>query len=52
MNKSKGFAIVAGMFGVSSASLCLGRQYGVVAGMAGVAFLYAAIAYRMKRTGQ
>ena len=51
MKKSKGFAIVAGVFGLSSASLCLGHQYGVAAGVAGVAFLYAAIAYRMKKTG-
>lgn len=52
MKKSKGFAIVAGIFGLSSASLYLDHQYGVAAGVAGVAFLYVAIAYRTKKTGQ
>lgn len=52
MKKSKIFAILAAVFTVSAASFCMGRQFGTGAGMGGVAFLYAAIAYRFKRTGE
>lgn len=48
MTQWKGFAFAAACFSLSSVALCLGRQFGVAAGMAGIAFLYAALAYRAK----
>jgi hypothetical protein len=49
MKKSTGFAAAAVVFGVSSVSFGLGRQFGLAAGMAGITFMYAALAYREKK---
>jgi hypothetical protein len=51
MKQSKWFVVAAVGFGVSSAGFCLGRQFGLAAGMAGITFMYAALAYRAKKTG-
>lgn len=48
MKKWKGFAVAALGFGVSGISFCSGHQFGLAAGMAGIAFMYAALAYRAK----
>jgi hypothetical protein len=47
MKKSTGFTVAAVVFGVSSICFGLGHYFGLAAGMAGITFMYAALAYRV-----
>jgi hypothetical protein len=51
MKNWKLFAVAALGFGVIGVSFCLKRQFDFAAGMAGISFMFAALAYRAKTTG-